>query len=214
MTVAHATSAVMERLKAETLEAHKAAEGHPLQRAHAMGKLPQEQYVRNLGQLFHVHRALEAALRETAAKLPAIRTIVKEYQYQEPYLREDLAHFGVKPESVAALPATARIVARIGELGKVDPLALLGMHYVLEGSNNGSKFLCRVVQRQYGLAPGPGTRYMDPYGDRQREFWEQFKADMNAAGFNEEQATALVGAAGEMFDAIGAIGTDVLNAGA
>lgn len=211
-TAAPATPSVMERLKVETLEAHKAAEGHPLQRAHAQGTLPQDRYVANLGQMFLVHRALEAELRAAAEKLPSIKTVVKEYQYQEPYLREDLAFFGVNPDAVSPTAATVRIVKRIEELGKTTPLALMGMHYVLEGSNNGSKFLCRVVQRQYGLQPGPGTRYMDPYGDRQREYWAKFKDDMNAAGFTDEQATELVGAAGEMFIAIGAINSDVLNA--
>lgn len=81
---------------------------------------------------------------------------------------------------------------------------------MLEGSNNGSKFLSRVVQRAYSLAPGPGTRYMDPYGDRQREVWAQFKVDMASARVTSGEADRMVAAARTMFRAIADIGDGLL----
>ncbi len=73
-------------------------------------------------------------------------------------------------------------IRSIAETGD-DPLRLLGMHYVLEGSNNGSRFIARHVGRAYQLSTGPGLRYLDPYGDRQRAYWMDFKNAMGKFQF-------------------------------
>lgn len=201
---------VMERLKSETAARHEAAEHHPFQRALAAGQLPREQYIANLGQLYLVHRALENALRAAAPRVPAILKIVLPYQYQEQYLAEDLA-FLAAGSTPAASPATSRITAEIARAASDSPVRLLGMHYVLEGSKNGAKYFCRNVQRAYSLAPGAGTRYLDPYGDQQRAYWARFKTDMTDAGFTQAEADELVAGAADMFDAIAAIGDDIMH---
>lgn len=203
-------SGVMARLKAETQDLHNAAEDHELQRTLFKGRLAREKYVEHLGQLFVVHRALEARLVAAQAATPAIAAVVKDYQLQSPYLRADLAHFGVDPERIAPTPAAAAIVERIERTAKENPVALLGYHYVLEGSNNGSKHVAIAVRKAYGLTAGQGDRYLDPYGERQRELWAEFKRDMEAVGFDDAQAAALVDAARAMFAAISAIGDDLM----
>lgn len=202
---------VMDRLRTSTLADHKAAESHPFQQALAQGTLPRELFVRNLSQLLHVHRALDAALAAASATCPAIAAVVRGEQFQSPYLEADLAFFEYAYASDPPLPPTAALVSTITRTAATDPIALLGLHYVLEGSNNGSKFLSRVVQRAYGLPPGGGTLYMDPYGDRQRDVWAQFKRDMDAAGITEDEASRLVVAAQAMFRAIGDIGSAVMQ---
>ncbi len=206
----------MERLRDSTTDHHTAAEQHPFQKSLAMGTLPREQYIANLGQLLHVHRSLESALRNAAkadgtdaAVAGTITRVVKDYQYQEPYLIADLKFFGVDPSTVALLPATAKFVSHVQSVAARSPVALLGMQYVLEGSNNGSKFLSKVVLRAYGLKPGDGTRYMDPYGERQREYWAAFKADMNAETFTAPQVDQMVEAAQWTFEAIEKIGGEI-----
>jgi len=215
-TTASANPTVMERLRDSTTDHHTAAEQHPFQKSLAMGTLPREQYVANLGQLLHVHRALESALRAAAlagatdpAVKAAITRVVKDYQHQEAYLIADLKFFGVDPATVAPLAATAKFVSHVQSLAARAPIALLGMQYVLEGSNNGSKFLSKIVLRAYGLEPGDGTRYMDPYGARQREYWAAFKADMNAETFTAAQIEQMVEAARWTFEAIEKIGGEI-----
>lgn len=207
-----ASPTVMEQLRDSTAENHKQAEAHPLQHALATGTLPRDRFIAQHAQLYLVHTALEAALMRHAASVPAIAQVVKLYQISGPYLATDLRHFGIDPATIKPTPATSAIIASIERLASTDPIALLGMQYVLEGSKNGAKFLSRVVMKAYSLAPGQGSLYMDPYGPRQRELWQQFKTDMNALAFTDAQTAAMIDAAKLMFDAIAAIGTDVLNA--
>lgn len=205
-------ASVMDRLRDSTSENHKAAERHPLQAALATGRLPRDRFVLQHAQLYLVHAALEAALMRHAATVPAIASVVKLYQISAPYLAADMLVFGIDPAQITPTPATRATIARIEAIAAHDPVALLGMQYVLEGSKNGAKFLCKVVMKAYELAPGQGCLYMDPYGPNQRAYWQRFKDDMNAIAFTEEQTVAMIASAGEMFDAIAAIGTDVLAA--
>lgn len=201
-----------DRLRTETRELHDAAEQHPFQRSLFKGSLPREQYVANLGQLYLVHRALEAKIRERISETPALAGVVREYQYQEPYLLEDLAYFGVEAESIQPVPATRAVIEAIERQGDECPVALLGHHYVLEGSNNGSRYIARNVSRAYGIPMGgAGLRYLDPYGDEQPAKWMEFKTDLLALSLTETEQDAVVSAAREMFAAIAAIGGEVFE---
>lgn len=203
-------SCITRRLKVETQDLHDAAEQHELQRALFKGQLPREVYAQHLAQLLHVHRALEAAIREHRAGVPALARVVKDYQFQEPYLRDDLRCFGVDPEATAPTRGTARLIERIGRASREEPIALLGFHYVLEGSNNGSKYIAMNLRKAYGLRAGEGDRYLDPYGADQPARWAEFKADMKALGLSDAEKDRLVAAAREMFAGISAIGDDLL----
>lgn len=200
---------ISERLKAETAEHHTAAERHPFQRSLVRGTVGREGYAEYLGQMLLVHAALEAGLRRAAPAVPAIAKVVREEQYQEPYLRRDLAHFGVDPAAVTPSPATAELVARLERVARERPLALLGHHYVLEGSNNGSRFIARAIRSALGLSGREGTEYLDPYGEAQRANWAQFKADLDACGLSEAEGDVLVKAAAEMFEGIHRISEDL-----
>lgn len=202
-------SSVMDRLKIATQPLHDAAEQHPVQRALFKGRLPREAYVAMLGQLFLTHRALERSLRLLCEKRPELRSIVEDWQFQEPYLCEDLAFFGVAPETIEPTPATAAILRTIELATLESPMALLGMHYVVEGSNNGSRYSAIAVRRAYGLTPGQGDRYLDPYGESQREKWQAFKTAMNAAQFSSADVEALLFGASAMFDGIARISDDL-----
>lgn len=83
------------------------------------------------------------------------------------------------------------------------------MHYVLEGSNNGNRFIAKAVRRALGLVEGAGDRYLDPYGDAQRGLWAHFKQRMDAAGWSGEEADAMVRAAQDTFDAVGALSEEI-----
>jgi heme oxygenase len=199
MTVTEAATSLMQRLKEGTWDLHTRAERHDLQQRMAKGELRLEEYVSWLGQMFLVHRALERRLR--AHRGHRTLAALRDEQFQEPYLREDLEHFGVVPDSVEPLPATARLIDRIERVAG-DPAALLGFHYVLEGSHNGNRFVAAALRRKLGLQAGHGDRYLDPYGEAQRDLWAAFKRDVDASGATDEECGRMVASARELFAAI------------
>ncbi len=198
------TTAVMPELKNATQELHDATEHGTFNKLLVMGKLPREAFVELLGQFFVVHRALERHLRNAVSLNPEWQSVVQDYQYQEPYLREDLAFFNADPASIEALPATTEFVAKLDAYAKTNPAGLLGTHYVFEGSNNGSKYIARALKKAYDLNDG-GLRYFDPYGENQSVYWKAFKESMNAIEWSKEDTAVMIEAACGAFDATGKI---------
>lgn len=200
---------IMIELKEQTAELHSYAEHRPLQRDMLKGSIKRERYTAYLGQLMWVHHTLEHALEEQNTRHPAFGVVLRPYQQRLGDLRADLEFFGQSPDKVEPLPATMRVVEAIAHTARQTPVALLGMLYVLEGSNNGSKYIARSMMRGHDLQPGKGVSYLDPYGDSQMDRWQQFKKDMDAAGFSEEEGEQLVAAAKIMFQGIADISDDV-----
>lgn len=211
MTIADPGTALSERLKLETREAHEIAERHPLQRMLLSGTLPRTTYGSYLGQLLLVHRELDAALLRIRGARPELGLLIEEEQMQTPHLEADLDFFGVEAESIVATPSLHRIIERIREASRRNDVELLGFHYVLEGSKNGSRYIARSVRRAYGLEGIEGTRSLDPYGELQPQKWKSFKSALDALSMTPEESSRIVAAAFAMFETIGAIGTDVLE---
>jgi heme oxygenase len=199
------TSTVMEELKTSTADAHTAVETSAFQRDLAAGRLPRELYVAYLGQLLHVHQALEVELQSLLEQEPDFTSIVRPEQFRVEHLRRDLADLGAAGPNVQ-LGSTATIVTRIESSCNTTPVAVLGHHYVLEGSTNGARYFVRSVQRAYGLQDRVGLRYLDPYGADQPQRWAEFKSGMNQVRFTSADRSAMVGAARDMFEGIHRIG--------
>ena len=200
---------IMEVLKTSTQSMHDAAEGHKFQQALVKGEITRDQYAAYLAQLLLVHRELESLLKAHAATTPAIASVVKPAQYQEPYLLEDLQFYGVNPGTITPLASTAALVADIRAAAAREPLSLLGFHYVMEGSNNGNKFIAKALARSFNLTGPGGMKYLDPYGDQQRPLWAAFKDDMNACTFTPMQMRTMAESAQRMFQGIGAISAEM-----
>lgn len=191
---------VMDRLREGTADLHRGAEGSGFQQRMVAGTLSREDYARWLVQMLHVHRALEAPLRTHLGEPDFVA--VREEQLQEPYLLEDLAALGVEPDAWPPLPAVAAFVADAAARAQESPLDLLGWHYVLEGSNNGNRFIARRLLPALGLVAG-GGRYLDPYGAEQPVKWAAFKQAMVDREFSAEQSDVLLAAARRMFAVVG-----------
>ena len=198
---------IMSRLKSATAELHRQAEGTSLQQRLVKGALPRDLYASFLAQMYLVHSALEGSIGDLSATHHGFATVVREYHRRERQLSEDLAFLGTDLNTITAAGATNALLADIRQVVARQPVALLGMLYVLEGSTNGSKFIARAVRREYGLGLGPGASYLDPHGELQQERWQAFKRDMDDVGFTETEASAIVDAARRMFGAL----TDVSN---
>lgn len=201
------TVRVMDRLKQGTMEHHARAEGKAFQAAMVQGRITKAQYAAWLGQMLHVHEALEAAIDGARAGTPELRVVGDEHRHSA-RLKEDLAALGAGAPT--PLPATKTLVARIQSLGVADPVALLGMHYVLEGSMNGNTYIARAVRRTLGLSPGTGDRYLDPYGERQRQVWGAWRGSVDGLGLSDQSGDRMLDAARVMFDGIGAMSDEVI----
>ena len=80
---------------------------------------------------------------------------------------------------------------------------------VLEGSNNGNRFIARNIQRAYELGPAGGVAFLDPYGETQRPKWQEYKNAMGRLPLSAAEHDAMLAAAQAMFRAIGAISTEL-----
>jgi len=202
-------SDVMEALRSGTAELHQLAESQDFQRRMARGDLTRPEYAAWLSQMLLIHRALESALAELRPADHRFEPVVLEH-FKEPNLVADLAALGAG--EAEPLPATRRILERIAAARRDEPLRLLGFHYVLEGSMNGNRFLARRLGPALGLAAGRGDRYLDPYGERQREIWSRFKQEMVRVAFGPGDRELLVDGAREMFRAIAELSAELAGA--
>ncbi len=200
---------IMDRLRVATAKQHDEAENHPFQQAFFAGKLLRDSYVRYLIELHHVYGGLESRIREASANTPELATVVVEENFREADLRDDLEYFGAAPGASSPTPATETFLSQIEVLSKTNPIALLGLHYVLEGSNNGSKFISRNIRRAYDLEDR-GVRTLDPYGSDQRQRWLEYKTRMGDLTLSKSDSDAIVEAAQLMFKTMGLISADLM----
>lgn len=203
MTTAPASTApIGDRLKSETAELHTRAEKAPLQAALIQGRLDRAAYTQFLAQMLLVHDALERAVESAASKHPGVRAIWNAEQKKAPLVRQDLEFFGVNPSNIAPLPETRAVVDLIAQRTAAHPEVAIGLHYVLEGANNGNQFIARIIRKAYALQSEDGTKSLDPYGPRQREVWGAWKSTLNAQTFTGPEQDRIVEGAAAMFQAV------------
>lgn len=205
MSIAEATGAgagVMDRLRNETAALHASAEGKAIQQAMVRGAVTREAYIAWMREMLHLHVGLERALRDLRASDARVRELVSDDQFRAGDIREDLVSFGTSADDGAApRPATKSGIGAIERGG----LAVLGMHYVLEGSLNGNRFIAKAIRGSMRLPDGRGTKHLDPYGEAQREKWAAFKRTMDAQAWTPAEQDTLVEGAKAMFGAIAAM---------
>ncbi len=205
MSIAEASSSLMSRLKQETAELHTMAESGDFQKHFVAGTLPKDRYIAMLEQSLLFHRPLEASLLNLRDRHPELGEVIRDEFIQEPYLLEDLEYFGVDFESISPLPSTREMIDAFARAEAAEPMSLLGHLYVLEGSNNGNRFIAKAVRAAYDLEGSDGTRYLDPYGEKQRELWMGFRTAMDRLTFTDAQRQAIVDAAKDCFVRISAV---------
>ncbi len=201
-TATPAASIIGDRLKAETAELHTRAERAPLQAALIQGKLDRAGYAEFLGQMLLVHDALEQAIESAAEKHHGVRAVWGSEQNKAALVREDLAFFGVDPARVVPMAETQAVIGLIRDRSAAHPEVALGLHYVLEGANNGNQFIARVIRKMYAIEGSEGTKSLDPYGPAQRETWAAWKSTLNAQQFTGPEQDRIVEGAAAMFQAV------------
>ena len=207
------TMSLMERLKTETMPAHKVAESQPLERALISGQLPLPHYIEYVAQRLLVHRALEAQMRVLREADPRVAPLLGDERFHEPRALADLRFLGRDPAAVTALPATKALINAIKETAAANPIALLGFLYVFEGSTNGARYIAMALRRSYQFSDRQGTNYLDPYGDQQPVLWAQFRTIVNELSLSHEEQDAIVGAAQATFEHMIAVDTEIYSTG-
>jgi heme oxygenase len=193
---------IMDELKSSTTQLHRTAEGMPLEQALIGARIPRHVYPLFLAQRLHLHRRLEAALTQLAEQLPLDGIWSHALNAQAPRLLADLAFFGFDPDSALALPSTETLIASIDRAMNESPERILGILYVLEGSNNGARFVARQLRRAWELTGADGMTFLDPSGDDQPAIWAEFRRRMNELGLTDDQRRAILAAAHETFECI------------
>lgn len=206
------TPTVMDRLRAETRQAHADTESIPFSAAMLGGRLPVDRYVGQLVAYERVHAALDDVL--SRSEHVAVRAVWREDLRKVHLLRRDLEHFH---EHLDAVPPSAvtegeAFASRIREASGSSPLTLLGMLYVLEGSTLGATVLRRHIAQAYGLSGDAGLAYYSPYGNDAMLHWKAFRERMNEAVTDPAGQDDVVAGAHEAFERVGRILT-TLSAG-
>jgi heme oxygenase len=173
------------RLKDENWALHQIAEKQETPGSLIKGNMPKDGYVAMLAQQLLVNQVLDAAMEQAIRQDPRVGELVLREQMLSPYLAEDLMFFGVDTNAILPNSGTARFIDDI-EAHLDQPLFLLGLHYVRLGACNGNRFVARVVRKCYDLGL-EGTRYLDPFGETQRDKWTDFKAALDGLLFNQKE---------------------------
>jgi heme oxygenase len=192
------------RLRAATAEAHRAAEGSDFQRDLLAGAAGRAAFRDWVGQLLHLHLALEERLWREHTD-PAWRELCAGDRRRSRQLEADLLDLGSGP--VPPCEPILDLAAQVA--ADADPPAFaLGVLYVLEGSSNGGRMIARPLRQGLGLEGEAGTRHLDPYGPAQGERWRAFRQALDEALPESRWARAVDGAQAA-FQALGSAGAHV-----
>lgn len=200
----------METLKVTTRPLHDATEAHEFQKLLGSGKLPQATYIDYLSQLYRLHKHLADYLAKHLDESSKLKGIVKNRHLVVDSLTADLDHFEVALENAVPTGGTRKLLKEMARMDKESPCALLGILYVLEGSTHGAKYMVSKLRDGLGLKDRIGASYFDRYQDAQMPNWLEFKADMNAAEFDQDESQAIVDSAKRTFAAFFEIGNDLM----
>lgn len=176
------------------------------------GTLPKSAFTIALAQMLGLHQALEQSLTDCKTVHPALGAMYDDTRSKVALLRADLETHGLDPDHAPILPITQAYIERIERLAQQEPIGLLGPLYVLEGSNNGNRFIAKGIRRAYQLEGDAGTRYFDPYGESQPANWRAFKAAINEAVNDGAEQNIVIREAQACFDAITTIHEGVIKA--
>ena len=207
---AQAATGIAATLKDSTWDLHQQAESGDLQKRLLKGELGKHEYAAHLGQLYLIHRTLEACLNGAHGHCPHVTGLNSERLRHTGNLETDLGHLDLAPASVEPVPATREFLTWIEHTASTNPTALIGVQYVLEGSTNGNGFIARKIGPALGLE-GDGVRYLISYGPAQRETWARFKSRLDSLQLPPDALEQVVEAARRTFAGVRDMNRELLD---
>jgi heme oxygenase len=194
-------------LKTGTKTVHRCAENVRFVRDFLKGSVKKESYIELLRALYHVYRALEAALQDLPKHLRHCDFSVLE---RADTLESDLRYFLGTPDGVAVnfgspSPATQQYVDQIKLQAKEDPLMLLAHAYTRYlGDLSGGQILAKSAAKAYSLPANKGVSFynFDRIGSSPSElkaFKKAYKSSLDALQLSAKRADELVQEANKAF---------------
>ncbi|MGE7416083.1 biliverdin-producing heme oxygenase [Methylobacterium tarhaniae] len=179
-------SDILERLRAETREAHEAIE-RDLAWENRVATLAGYRVL--LARFWGFHAVLE----------PALAAALGDDAFFEPrrrlaHLAADLRVLGLDEGAIQALPRPRLALPR-------DRAESFGALYVLEGSTLGGQVIAKHIGHQLGLTAASGCRYYAAHGRDTGTMWKAFRLRLAAEALQGE-TDALVASAIGTFDAM------------
>lgn len=196
---------LMETLKNAIREQHVRMEALPFVVALTKGELPLESYVGQLRAMATIQGTLEHELR--LLESGKIRDLFLARPSRLVHLRKDLSLFDklFVPDIEQAVDHSRKIAEQIRRSRVEQPLDLLGIMYVLEGTTLGNAVHLPDVLKIFGSQTGGVAHYYASYGDKTAEYWQEFCAIMNALQIDDETCNRLVTVALALFDELEAL---------
>ncbi|NGM38289.1 biliverdin-producing heme oxygenase [Methylobacterium sp. DB0501] len=151
---------ILERLRAETREAHEAIERDLAWESRVTTR---DGYRALLARFWGLHVVLE----------PALADVLDDPTFFDPrrrlgHLAADLRLLGLDDAAIEALPRASMILPSNRDQA-------FGALYVLEGSTLGGQVIAKQIGRQLGLSPDHGCRYYAAHGRETGPMWKRFR---------------------------------------
>jgi heme oxygenase len=192
---------LMDRLKSETSKAHADTEAIPFNACIMSGSMPQARYAGQLSCWHRLHVALEDAL--AASTNDRVQAVWQDTTPRVPLLALDLQWHPDADVPDEAQQATAAMISWIESFASSDPIRLLGVLYVLEGSTLGGMILRKSIAGMYGIEEDEGLAYYSAHGKEVMPNWMLFKARMNSSIACSEEQDRIVDTACGTFEHVG-----------
>ncbi len=192
------SASLMECLREATWAQHKILEKQAFNLALVKGCLPLTAYIAQLQQYFLILQALEQAFARCSD--PSVARVWRADLCKTHLLSADLAFFAAD-DNVQPLPSSHAFIHWISLLEAENPLSLLGILYVFEGSTLGATVLLPIIRKTYDLEQS-GCAFYHAYGEATRAHWVAFAASMNRAVPDVAQHQAVTQAAQQCFEQI------------
>lgn len=184
------SSVIRERSK----DAHSSSEGASFMSTLLRGERTRDDYISLVAQHFFIYRALENTT-ERMRHDPIAARFISDSLTRLPALESDLEFLlgGDWRERIAPLPATARYVARIDQVGSTWVGGFVAHHYTRYlGDLSGGIHIGRVLKRQFGFDTNGIGFYL--FGDiaDPAEFKNVYRDELDAAPWDEAEKQRVI----------------------
>ena len=150
------------RLRAETKEAHTAAERSGVMRSLLRGTISQAGYVALLDNLAALYAALESELDVHAPHVAALSGVDWNTLRRLPALQHDISALADASHQADIKPATRAYAAHLHALGEQSPELLFAHAYLRYlGDLYGGQIIKRIVVDTFGAAGAAGVSFYD-----------------------------------------------------
>lgn len=203
-----------EAIRERTRQVHARSEGADFMQDLLSGKGSRDDYIALLAQNHTIYEALEEAAAGMTGDPVAARFITPRLT-RLPAIEADLAYL-VGPgwaETVVPLPNTVRYAARIREVGGGWAGGFVAHHYTRYlGDLSGGQAIRTLLQRQYGFETNGVGFYLFAQIAKPKEFRDLYRAELDAADWDDEERERVIAEVGRAFDFNTAVFADLAEA--